>query len=131
MKFILWALLTGWMCVSILLHLAPPPGRWGDWAYPLMKIYGKYHQEIQLFAHAVMMGVFAFILMLLLPYKPRYQALVQALGLTLIFAITMELMQGMLPYGFQRECDPADLLPAMGGALAGCMAGLGLSRSKE
>ena len=131
MKYFLWMVLIGWSLFSVLLHLAPPPGRWGAWAHPLVFFYGERPQEIQASGHAILVGGMAFLIMGLLRRNSRIRAFIITVGVALFFAVTMEMVQGMLPYGFQRQCDPADLLPAMAGALIGCVLGLILSRSKE
>ena len=123
--------LIGWLVFSILLHLAPPPGRWGEWAHPLMLFYGERPQEIQASGHAILVGGMAFLVMGLMRGHPRIRACMFTLVIALLFAVTMEILQGLLPCGFQRQCDPADLLPAMAGALIGCLAWQGLPRAKR
>lgn len=122
---------VGWVLLSVLLHLAPPPGRWGEWASPLMLFYGERTQEIQESGHAILVGGMAFLVMGLMRGHSRIRAAMVTLGFALFFAVTMEILQGLLPCGFQRQCDPSDLLPAMGGAVIGCLAGLGLPRRKK
>lgn len=130
MKYFLWMVLIGWLLFSILLHLAPPLGRWGSWAHPVMLFYGERTQEIQASGHAILVGGMTFLMMGLLRGNPRIRACMLTLGIALLFAVTMEILQGLLPCGFQRQCDPVDLLPAMVGALIGCLAGLGFPRAK-
>ena len=96
-----------------------------------MKFFEANELEIQSVSHVVLMSGFAFLLMYFFHKQTRLAAFIMVLGLTMLFAVLMEGMQGVLPSGFKRACDPADLLPALAGALIGSLAGLILPRSNE
>jgi VanZ family protein len=131
MKYVLRLLFLGWLSFSVFLLIVPPSGRWGSWAYSFMKIFGENQHEIQFAAHFVLMGGCAVLLQFNFRIHSRWKAFVLALGLTMLFAVTMEMVQGFLPYRFQRQSDPLDLFPGLVGALIGCVLGLILPRCKE
>ncbi len=134
MKKLLWIILVGWMLLSIALHILPTPDAWAGtswWGYNLRQFYGHHQQQIQSTGHAVLMGGFAFIVMHFLIKIPRLISFAVAMGLSLLFAVSMEWLQSILPHSFKRECDIRDLIPGLAGAFIGCIAGLGLPRPKE
>lgn len=127
-KVILWTILLLWIVVSVLLHLFPVPRNldYNHWAYGLWVFYVGHVETIQGLAHAVLTGGLCFICMHLLLHRRRLERFVFVMVGALAFSMIMEYVQSLLPFGFGRTCDPADLVSGMSGALVGTLAGLGL-----
>ena len=126
MKCFLWIVLLGWTLLSMGLHLSPIAGSWGEWAESIRKMYDNDLAAFQAFAHFILNAGFSFILLNLLNRQLHwFSAFLWTMSIAFSFAVSMEVLQSMLPHGYGRTCDLLDLLPASAGALFGGLFALG------
>ncbi len=126
MKCFLWIVLLGWTLLSMGLHLSPIARPWGEWLEPIRKMYDSDSAAFQAFAHFILNAGFSFILLNLLNRQWHwFPAFLWTMCIAFAFAVSMEVLQSMLPYGYSRTCDLLDLLPASTGALFGGVSALG------
>lgn len=89
----------------------------------LRSIYNRAGSFAQPGTHFFLMFVFAVILMELLASQASAKAVRNTICISLGFAVSMELLQSVLPESFSRACDPLDLLPSLAGAICGSVFG--------
>ena len=124
LKQIGW-LVLGWLVIALVVLLAPSPREWGTLGHRISPFYDDIKSVLQPAVHIVLMASMAALCMHIF----RQQTVPVAAGLSFAIVIALaavfEGLQSLLPLGFARRGDLADMIPSAAGALMGCMIGLG------
>jgi VanZ family protein len=131
MKRFFQGALLAWIFVVVFLHLAPTSDRWERPVSQFARDISLSKEDGQAVAHVILMAGCAFLLMNSLVIMPKRRAFMVSFVACILLSGLLELMQAVVPSAFRRQCDIADMLPAITGALIGCCAGLGVPASRN
>jgi len=126
-----WVITAAWLLVALGMLLAPAPREWGTFGKWISPHYDQVQSIVQPAAHVLLMAVCSMLFIRIFTHRTIVVAVLYSFGLAVVFAITLEMLQSILPSGFARRCDVDDLIPSVIGAMAGCMIGVFFRVGKE
>lgn len=115
-----------WGGATLVLLLFPAPWEWGVFGNIMSAIHDKAGFIVQPAVHFFLMFIFTVLLTGLVPGVSPVSRALHAMGIAVVIAAGMELLQSFLPEQFSRECDPLDLIPSFAGIVCGSVLCLAL-----